>query len=84
MNCVAIYDRHSMKLYQVAGAQSPVQLVSILIETHAEELFGGEHAKSDYSYLQTMELVTDGVAFEEIQSHLSELDIDSNVIEIVT
>lgn len=84
MNCVAIYDRHSMKLYQVAGEQSPVQLVSILLETHAEELFGGEHAKSDYSYLQSMEIIANGASFEEVEVFLSELDIDSNVIEIVT
>lgn len=81
MRVLALYDKQQMELYQAAGDIPATELAVSAIEMHASALFGSDY-QGDITYEGALKALKESKDFAVTQSILSDLDIDSHIIEI--
>lgn len=81
MRVLALYDRHEFVLYQAAGDVPATQLALSAIEMNASALFGSGFDDNEV-YKTAIAALKESKDFSDTQSILSDLDIDSHIIEI--
>lgn len=81
MRVLALYDRQEFVLYQAAGDVPATQLALSAIEMNALALFGSGFGDNEV-YKTAIVALKESKDFSDTQSILSDLDIDSHIIEI--
>lgn len=81
MHVVVLYDKENVVFFSTTGDEPVTQLISSLVKKNASTLFGSGFAENQFYILTQGELdMSDDVSAS--QSILSDLDIDSHIIEI--
>lgn len=81
MRVLALYDRHESTIHQAAGDMPATQLALSAIEMNALALFGSGFDDNEV-YKTAIAALKESKDFSDTQSILSDLDIDSHIIEI--
>lgn len=81
MHVLALYDRHEQNILQAAGDVPATQLALSAIEMNALALFGSGFDDNEV-YKTAITALKESKDFAVTQSILSDLDIDSHIIEI--
>lgn len=81
MRVLAVYDLHGQQLYQAAGDVPASELALSLVEMNASALFGSGFDDNEV-YKTAIAALKESKDFSDTQSILSDLDIDSHIIEI--
>lgn len=81
MRVLAVYDLHGQQLYQAAGDVPASELALSLVEMNALTLFGSGFDDNEV-YKTAIVALKESKDFSDTQSILSNLDIDSHIIEI--